>query len=845
MTGPRRLARALLCLLVLLVAPAAVAQEAAAPPPAVEPASPEEIEKLLRTLEDPAQRAALTAQLRALLEAQKAAQPEAAPETLGTRVLNALSDGVQGVSQQVASAGRALVDAPQGLAWLRRQALEPALRDTWLRLGFELVVVVVAGYTARLAMLWLLRRPRAALATRPVTSLLAKLPLLLMKTLIDVLPIAAFALAGYAVLSVTDPQRAVRLAAIGFLNASILVQAVMLAARALLSPDSPNLRLLRVSDETAHYLAIWVRRIAFTAVYGYFLAQVALLLGLPPRPYEGALKLVGLVVAAMLVIVVLQNRHPVADWLRGAAPAPTGPDPNDTALAAAMGGSLHPDTAAADAPGAASAGGEVAGREPPSARDPGRAMSAARRRLADIWHVLAILYIVVIFGIWALDIAGGFQFVLRATLVTILALALGRLLSAGVDRVIQRGFAVAPALRDQFPGLEGRANRYLPVLKQALKAVVWLIVAIIVLQAWGFDTFDWLASGTGQRVSASLVSIAVVMVLAVVAWELVSGAIERYLTAKDAAGQAVERSARVRTLLPLLRNAFLIFLLAVVSLIVLSEIGVNIAPLLAGAGVIGLAVGFGSQTLVKDVITGLFILFEDTISVGDVVDVGGQGGVVESISIRTLKLRDMAGTVHVIPFSEVTRISNLTKDFSFYVFDVGIAYREDVDRVIGVLKALGEEMQKDPAFAPLILEPLEVLGVDAFLDSAVVIKARFKTRPVKQWTVGREFNRRMKRRFDELGIEIPFPHQTIYFGVDQRGRAPAAHVQLDAPDLARTLEAASRIDAPAEPAPEGQGRKGRRDAGPEDFTTPDRRGDSAARSSTGDDAAEPDTTQPR
>ena len=220
----------------------------------------------------------------------------------------------------------------------------------------------------------------------------------------------------------------------------------------------------------------------------------------------------------------------------------------------------------------------------------------------------------------------------------------------------------------------------------------------------------------------------------------------------------------------------LVVLITLVVMVTLSELGLNIGPLLAGAGVIGLAIGFGAQTLVKDIITGLFILVEDHISVGDVVKVGTHAGTVEKLTLRTIQLRDLGGTVHVIPFSAVTTLENMTKGFSRYVFNVGVAYREDTDHVVDVLRELGEELLQDEQFKPFILEPLEILGVDSFGDNAVNIKARITTVPIKQWSVGREFNRRMKIRFDELGIEIPFPHRTIYFGEDLSGNAPPARI---------------------------------------------------------------------
>lgn len=196
----------------------------------------------------------------------------------------------------------------------------------------------------------------------------------------------------------------------------------------------------------------------------------------------------------------------------------------------------------------------------------------------------------------------------------------------------------------------------------------------------------------------------------------------------------------------------------------LEEAGMDIAPILAGAGIVGLAVGFGAQNLVRDVISGLFILLENQVRVNDVAIINGTGGLVEEINLRTMVLRSQDGAVHVFPNGTITTLSNLTREFSFYVFETGIAYKEDTDRVIALLREVGEQMQQEEAYRDFILEPLEVLGVDRFADSAVMIRSRIKTQPGRQWTVGREMNRRIKLRFDEAGIEIPFPHRSMYFG---------------------------------------------------------------------------------
>ncbi|MCY3755547.1 MAG: mechanosensitive ion channel family protein, partial [Alphaproteobacteria bacterium] len=195
-----------------------------------------------------------------------------------------------------------------------------------------------------------------------------------------------------------------------------------------------------------------------------------------------------------------------------------------------------------------------------------------------------------------------------------------------------------------------------------------------------------------------------------------------------------------------------------------SELGIDIAPLLAGVGIAGLAIGFGAQTLVKDVITGLFILMEDQVAVGEYVSVAGHSGIVEGLSIRTIRLRDLSGTVHVVPFGEVGTVENLTRDYSYAVIDAGVGYSEDTDRVSDVLREVAASMESDEDWRDRIIPPFEVFGVQELGDSAVVVRCRFKTPPMQQWAVAREFRRRMKKRFDELGIEIPFPHRTVYFG---------------------------------------------------------------------------------
>ncbi|MFP4289910.1 MAG: mechanosensitive ion channel family protein [Bacteroidales bacterium] len=235
-------------------------------------------------------------------------------------------------------------------------------------------------------------------------------------------------------------------------------------------------------------------------------------------------------------------------------------------------------------------------------------------------------------------------------------------------------------------------------------------------------------------------------------------------TEKGDAPHKDESIKRINTLTDIIHKTASIALLLVFLMLLLQKFGINIGPILASVGVLGLAIGFGAQELVKDFISGFFILLENQVRTGDVAIINGTGGLVEQIELRTITLRDFSGTVHVIQNGKINTLSNMTKDWSAMVFDIGVAYKEDTQKVMDVMKEVGDELANDPDFESDIIEPMEVFGLDQFGDSAIVIKARIKTKPIKQWSVGREYRKRLKYAFDQQGIEIPFPHTTLYWG---------------------------------------------------------------------------------
>jgi len=707
----------------LTVGGLAVAQTAQAPSTeTVSAANETELKALIQTLGNDAERKKLISQLELLLAAKSQQQAKKkAARGISAQAVEFLSRRMESLSGKIVTGTRALLDLPNVYYWAADQFSNPVQRAKWIEIAWKVALAIVFGFVVEWFMRLLLAGPRSHLESRELDGFWIQASTLLARTILDIAPIAGFVAGSYAVLLITDPGTISRDVIVALIIANVVVRLVMAIARMILAPAVGSLRLLPMIDSDANYLFIWIRRFTDVTVYGMALIQVAEILGVPESGGEIFLKLLGLFVVLLTIVFILQNRNHVTKWLRGGR-----------------------------------AGQQNNGN--------------FRARLADIWHVPAILYVIAMFAVWALAIEDGFSKLLQSTLLTILVLFAARLIVLGLVRAARRVFALREEVKQRYPGLEARANRYQPILERTITIVIWFVAAFTVFEAWGIDSYDWLGTPFGQRATGSLVTIILLIIVTTVVWEMTSAIIERSLSS----GTTV--SARARTLLPLLRMALLVVLVTMVVMVSLSELGLNIGPLLAGAGVVGLAIGFGAQTLVKDIITGIFILIEDHISVGDVVKVDTHAGVVEKLTLRTIQLRDVAGTVHVLPFSAVTTLENMTKDFSRYVFNVGIAYREDTDHVVTVLRQLGDELMQDEAYKNLILEPLEIMGVDSFGDNAVVIKARITTVPIKQWAVGREFNRRMKKRFDELGIEIPFPHRTIYFGEDSAGNAPPARI---------------------------------------------------------------------
>ncbi|NPT59539.1 mechanosensitive ion channel family protein [Paraburkholderia elongata] len=385
-----------------------------------------------------------------------------------------------------------------------------------------------------------------------------------------------------------------------------------------------------------------------------------------------------------------------------------------------------------------------------------RAATDAFDVLASLWHV-PVLVLAGASVVATLGGSGSSENVLQISVVTALLLVFAFFLSAVVLRMTRPR---SPRARRRSPYL----SRLLRFCGTLLTLFIWLFFFELAARLWGVS----LAAVVEENVAARGIAHAVTAIIATVfiswlLWILVDTAITEALNPGGPRNKSRNPSMRARTMLPLVRNVLLVSIMTIAGIVTAANLGINVTPLLAGAGVIGLAIGFGAQSLVTDLITGLFIIIEDTISVGDWIDVdGGHAGTVEHLSIRTVRLRDGQGAIHAIPFSQIKIVKNLSRDFAYAVFEVRMSFSTDVDQITQLIREVGADLMADFRYRREMLGPIEVWGLDRFDPNWMVVKGQIKTRPLQQWSVARAFNLRLKRKMDEAGIEIPVPQMRVY-----------------------------------------------------------------------------------
>ncbi len=761
-----------------LVTSAAYAQKPATPPPPPPSAiSPDQARAALEMLNDPAKRAAFAATLNAIVKAQPAgttapaaAAPAAtpptttsvegvsiplAPDSLGAEVLLSASEFVNRVGNKAMKALDTVQSLPLLYGWAVVMATNPIARNLLVDVSWRVTIIVACAVAAQWGLQRLMRGPIHAVETsgagnrhsepepqpvpdaadeedavaraedgetepppqvRPRPSawtLLRRVPLVLARLALELVPVLGIALAGHMLAaSNLGGQTVSRLIILAVIDSYAACAALLCIARMLLSPSASRLRLFHIRDKTAAYLMQWTRRLVLIVVVGYATGEVGLLLGLSSIAHDALQKTIGLIVHVCLIVIVLRNRRAVRRWLRA--------QDGDIEFTARL-----------------------------------------RNAFARIWHWVALFFLVAGWLIWAVEVPHGYAAMLHYFVLTALVLIGARLVLLLLLGVVDRTMKPAPDSAGMPPGIQERLRAYHPLVSTAFRILIYVLCALGLLQLYGLNTFLWLVSSAlGLRLLSAIGTLTATIVFAFTVWEVVNGGFQQHLNRLQREAQ-MARSARLRTLLPLLRTTLMITITVVAGLMILSEIGINVAPLLAGAGIVGVAIGFGSQKLVQDLITGIFLLLENAMQVGDWVTVSGLSGTVENLSVRTIRLRAGDGSVHIIPFSAVTSVTNVNRGLGNAAVSVTIAFEEDTDRAARELAGVVAEMRADPELSAKMLSDLQLWGVDKVDGASATIVGQIVCTDSGRWAVQREFNRRMKQRFQALGIRVFNPVQTI------------------------------------------------------------------------------------
>ena len=742
---------ALFCPLAGLAATAAT-PSAAAPAPAISAAQAQQV---LAVLNNPAKRAAFITTLNAIARSLPAAADgagggagtAAAPGNGGPKKIvvapNSIASGLSGeigvvrtvLVTQLGAFARIFGNTVLASRWLRGEWHDPHRRAVLVDAAWRGAMTLVVGVLVERGMLRLLRQPLSRLARErhyaaedaaaergadshdPVARdatrrertlrLLRRVPFAVLRLLLKLLPLALFVAIGAIAAASFAVQPVTRFVILIATNLYVIARLFILAMDTLLAPQAPGVRLIGMSDSTASLLSLWWAWLVAVPAAAIALTKIGDLLDLPQAA--------GLSILRAMVLL-------------------------EHVLAGLLIWRVH---------------GRVSAALTPPKRWRGTGVGVVLTRMARNWWIPALFLDFALWLVWAARLRNGYSQIGRLFLVTIGVLFAGRLVAAILLGLLDRMVRLNPGFETQYPGLGRRAERYYPLLRRIVNAAVVVTAAIVLLQAWGIPSLAWFTRGKfGARVASALISILIAVALGVTAWETANAALDRQVARFGEASQAV-RAARLQTLLPILRTVLFIALFVIVGLSVLREVGVDVTPLLAGAGIIGVALGFGSQKLVQDFITGIFLLVENAMQVGDTVTAAGVTGTVEHLSIRTLRLRGGDGSVQIIPFSSVTTVTNLSRDFAVAAISISIAPGEDVDTACAVLREIGGQMRSDVAFSELIVDDFGLNGVDSIGEYAVAISGTMRCTIPGRWPVQREFYRRLNAALAAHHISLP------------------------------------------------------------------------------------------
>jgi len=739
---------------------AAPSQTAALKPP--EFSTPEQVDAFLAGLSDEQARNLLLEKMKQEAEARSHSGEAAGAEPGGksgiAAVFSNAEDAVDTVFKRLGAVFAGADTASSGRA------------EVWARLtggkGFGqlaatvaiLLLILLGGLAAERFLLRMIAGMHGYLMKTVPLGRLQKLGFIISRMLIDGLGVACFVLVTFALFAVLyTPQDSGHLLVSNFLLVSYYFRLVLFGAQVIVSPKAAGLRLAPMSDADAVLIYRWMMRIAAVCA---LIAAIALTLreaGIGRDVFLLIYSSTGVAVSVLLVVLILQSRERVARAIARDAGAAQGP------------------------------------------------VEALRAKAAGTWHYMAILYVAAIGIYWSMRM-------LTIGDVTILNLIYSLFLIPlfiGADQWVQKLLKIASGESREVIDLgppqttqedrpppdapEKRSiHRYIPLVKRAFRVVLAAFFFFAMLRLWGVDL------ELGRLIARNVLSIIIVLILGLMAWELIKVRIDQKLQEEmpmqdDEAEEGGAGGSRSATLLLLLRKFLLAVLFVIVSLIILSSLGVNIAPLIAGAGVVGLAIGFGAQTLVRDIISGIFFLIDDAFRVGDYVEAGPAKGAVEQISLRSMKLRHPRGMVYTIPFGDLKTVTNFSRDYIITKLDFRVRYDADLEKIRKIVKKINKEIMQDEAIKRVMLSDIKSTGVREIDDSAMILRVKFKTIPGEQFTIRREVFHRVQRAFHAGGIEFAHRNVTVYLPPEMQAKSTAEMTEAEKKALEAGAGAAAAL----------------------------------------------------
>ncbi|GAB6968492.1 mechanosensitive ion channel [Komagataeibacter kakiaceti JCM 25156] len=588
-------------------------------------------------------------------------------------------------------------------------------------------------------------------AQHATLRLLARLPYSILHLLIKMLPVGLFFGLGTSFAYLLTTTHQAELVTLTLTNAYVVARVVYLLMETLFVPHSPAIRLCSASTQTAFMVTRWLNFLVAAPSVVVCLSTLGGVFDMPARGTEAIIRTVVLVEHVLVAIFTWRVRAHVASALQ------------------------------------------------PPARLRKQPFWMFLGRLVYLWWIPAMFFNFALWLIWATHIRGGYVWIFRTVILTSAVVILSRVVSVLIFNLQNRLFHISPALEARYPGLQGRVDYYYPAARKMLSFLLFFISVVLFLQALGLPAIHFLFYGRlGPKIVGAITSMMVAYTVAVLAWEAANAALERQIARFENSAQT-GRASRLRTVLPIIKTVLLAVIIIIVAVTTLSQIGINVAPLLTGAGIMGAAIAFGAQSLVKDFITGFFMLVENAIQVGDWVTAGGISGTVEHLSIRTLRLRSINGDLHIIPFSEVSSIANTSRDYNLVVVDFMIDLTQDTGQLTAILHEELEKMRQTPRFGRLIMSGYSFLGIEQADGNGARYLGSVRTAPGAKWAVYREFYSRLAVRMSQEGIKFPVP--SYLYLLDNAPGSDGLHVSMD--QAQKKAGGPTEPAGPAEPAPQG------------------------------------------